>query len=375
MARLPYALLALSFWPSFFLVSSEVAMSASTRRSAFTLIELLVVIAIIAILIGLLLPAIQRVREAANRTVCQNNLKQIGIAVHNYQSGRGYLPTGMGPQNEGCMVYLLPYMEQDNIFQNIQFRPTLYPFYYSDPLNRPASTGTDTIPRPPTAYGCEGTIKNLICPSAPPPAITVTALLTVNYNMDTTLSVPQRDYNINGAVNSPNGHVFSSAPGRLTMGRSNYLAVGGEFRGQNPNRAGEEVYTKYRGLLYYNSKTSLGRVPDGTSTTLLYAEYAGGYIDWAGSGGIPSGWSGGSWSAGVNYLSFGLCPNSTNPNCPALTGQERGLSYGTFGSLHPNHLINVCYADGSVRQINPSIDFALLLALGGYQDNVLVSVD
>src|SRR5262245_35096511 len=115
------------------------------HRSGFTLIELLVVIAIIAILIGLLLPAIQKVREAANRTTCENNLKQLGIAAHNYQSAQNRLPPGMDTQHVGCVVYLLPYMEQDNQFALFSFAPS-YTFYYQNPLNRPPSTSTDVIP-------------------------------------------------------------------------------------------------------------------------------------------------------------------------------------------------------------------------------------
>src|SRR5262245_24967297 len=107
----------------------------SRPRNGFTLIELLVVIAIIAVLIGLLIPAVQKVREAASRITCANNLKQLGLACHNYDSAHGRLPPGyLGPipneryldpnsdriQNVGLLVYLLPYVEQDTLYRQLQ---------------------------------------------------------------------------------------------------------------------------------------------------------------------------------------------------------------------------------------------------------------
>src|SRR4249920_2104502 len=86
-------------------------------RRAFTLIELLVVIAIIAVLVALLLPAVQQAREAARRSQCSNNLKQMGLAIHNFENARQALPSSrLGPQHATWFVQILPYVEQTDLY-------------------------------------------------------------------------------------------------------------------------------------------------------------------------------------------------------------------------------------------------------------------
>ncbi len=207
------------------------------RRSAFTLIELLVVIAIIGILIALLLPAVQKIREAAARMSCSNNLKQLGLAAHNYQGVFNQLPPGANLNSVGCVELLLPYLEQDNLYNVFSFpnhgntavyvsTPNLN--WFSDPWDRPPSTGTDTLPpcpNPSGQWGCQGEVKILQCPSAPDPGQNVTALLDVEAG---TAGI---DFNgLRPAVPPNEGlFVFSSAPGRDVIGHSNYLGVGGYF--------------------------------------------------------------------------------------------------------------------------------------------------
>jgi prepilin-type N-terminal cleavage/methylation domain-containing protein/prepilin-type processing-associated H-X9-DG protein len=144
------------------------------NRAAFTLIELLVVIAIIAILIGLLLPAVQQVRQAAARLQCTNNLKQLSLALHTYHDANQAFPYGKGPSYPGSVVYarwsvhsqLLPYVEQDNLFKSIDFtRPPETPGMEGVINFMPAYQN----PNRENAVASRTGVSLFICPSDPAP--------------------------------------------------------------------------------------------------------------------------------------------------------------------------------------------------------------
>jgi prepilin-type N-terminal cleavage/methylation domain-containing protein/prepilin-type processing-associated H-X9-DG protein len=214
------------------------------NRSAFTLIELLVVIAIIAILIGLLLPAVQKVREAASRMTCENNLKQLGLAAHNYHDVNHQFPYGKGkdyrgsPLVPGVPVYprwselalLLPYIEQGNLYNSIDF---------NYPPETPGMGGVVNFmpayqnPQRQNAAPCRSAIKVYLCPSDPAPQ-------------------------------PPNW-----------PGQNNYYGNMGttymcDVSEQQPSTLDPTAYAD--GIFYYRSGVRMTDVTDGTSNTAMFSE-------------------------------------------------------------------------------------------------------
>jgi prepilin-type N-terminal cleavage/methylation domain-containing protein/prepilin-type processing-associated H-X9-DG protein len=353
-------------------------------RRGFTLIELLVVIAIIAVLIGLLLPAVQKVREAANRMSCTNNLKQLALAAHNYQDAYGLLPPGFDFQGVGPLVRLLPYLEQDSQFKLFSFRspapgqpqnpggnPPTFNFWFRDPLNRPPITNTPDIPRPPNRYGAEGNFKVFICPSAPPIDSSSTAIQFV------TGGTPDKDYN--GLFGDPGTFWFSGLPGNQILGRTNYLASAGDWR-LRPDRTSTSTpqnMVDCHGLFYYNSQQSLARVYDGTSNTIMFAECAGGRLN-VGDPNIGTQWTMNAWAYGIWHSAYGICPNPNSPPGQNCNNTPLGLGLSVFaaGSLHASNVCNMAFADGSVKGLNPrGIDALSLAYLVGTRDGMVQSTE
>jgi prepilin-type N-terminal cleavage/methylation domain-containing protein len=289
------------------------------RQSAFTLIELLVVIAIIAILIGLLLPAVQKVREAAARMSCTNNLKQIGLAMHNFEGAYNRLPNAGsdGPNITCCnatvrtgwtwMYHITPFIEQDNIFKE-----------------------------PNDALVEDNAIKTYYCPSRRQPIVYTT-------------NGGRCDYAGNGGRNmaeaGKNGMLvrqWSTLPASTTA---------------DPNLAP-------------NQKRSLTAVPDGLSNTLLVAEKQCHPTVLGTSGGDNERWNNSGWDQ--DHVRFGEAvpqPDSMHPTSASSTFWSV-----RFGGSHSGGF-TAAMGDGSVRFVRYGIDATNWMRICLVNDGQVINAD
>jgi prepilin-type N-terminal cleavage/methylation domain-containing protein/prepilin-type processing-associated H-X9-DG protein len=341
---------------------------SARSRSGFTLIELLVVIAIIAVLIALLLPAVQAAREAARRAQCVNNLKQIGLAIYNYESTAGTYPMGnitwSWLEDPACggtyyghtvMSYILPYLEHSAQYGAMNF-------------NRPYNSASQI-----TAFAAK--VASYICPS--------------------------------------DGEAITLAPNFIRTPQTSYAAVRGLRENIFYLRAPQDASTRCgandgEGLFGANISYSIASVTDGTSNTMMFGEtarfkeeestsshfsfwnvgtawngppWAGGTPAWAGDVRI----TGGAFvtprlnappvtNGGPACLNNVPAPHSLNWNLPPENPPCLNLGQWGFRSRHPGGA-NFAFGDGSVKFIKDSVNYLIYRSLGTRGNGEVVSAD
>lgn len=318
-----------------------------SRKSGFTLIELLVVIAIIAILVGLLLPAVQKVREAAARMSCSNNLKQIGLALHNYQSAEGAFPPGVNPLQFTAQALILPYIEQGNIYTQINLLVSA-----QDPSNAAVSAFR---------------IKTYICPSD---VITTmpAGMAGNNYfaNYGTTYTWFLDSTQANGVF------MFEATGQSITNildGTSQTVAFSEMSKGDFNNA----MYSKGdilspSGVPAPTSADQAFSICQNMSTSNLSNQWFSTGATWLSSY---------STSGAINstYTHVGL-PNTTNCGCDNCNvhGAGHNTTAWVANSYHMGG-VNVVLCDGSVRFVTNSISIATWRAVGTRNGGEVVGSD
>ncbi|HVW00620.1 MAG TPA: DUF1559 domain-containing protein [Planctomycetaceae bacterium] len=301
------------------------------RRRAFTLIELLVVIAIIAVLVALLLPAVQQAREAARRTQCRNNLKQLGLALHNYESSARVFPPGYIAASTAAKdttpgwawgAMILPYMDQGAIYSRLNFNLAV-----ADPTNAVATS---------TA------VNGFLCPSD--------LVQPVPFNL-------YSDPPTNSAV-------------VMQATASSYAAIAGDSNSVLGNAATKTTQS-FNGVFYVNSGTKIGDITDGTSMTILVGERAWAMVNgvWIGAPNTALPESGvrnpftphNSTTTGILVLA-----HTSNINNTASAGMDDSSSLHVGGA-------QFLFGDGSVHFLSNNVSSVVFKAYGTKAGNEAVS--
>jgi len=324
-------------------------MTRPCRRPAFTLIELLIVIAVISVLVALLLSAVERARESANRASCSSNLKMLGLAATNYDSMYGHLPPGyLGPspsdspfdvtsangfesltntQFSSGFVNLLPFLEADTVADAMVLNTNV------------AANDVTWVSRSQNWQASQTLLQIFRCPSDDPYSASNGPFVMEQFGLYTDPNGFFAEYYISLDYNSDP----TNQPAR-----SNYLGVGGYM-----GKTGDPGIDLYEGMFYNRSTVKLSQVSggDGTSNTLMYGEALGDTSmgprtychSWMGCGALPTAW--------------GL------PNPP---------QWYSFGSKHPGGIVQFCFGDGAVQQKTAGVDSDVFIKLSGWHDGAVV---
>jgi prepilin-type N-terminal cleavage/methylation domain-containing protein/prepilin-type processing-associated H-X9-DG protein len=319
------------------------------RSHGFTLIELLVVIAIIAILIGMLLPAVQKVREAAARSSCQNKLKQLALALHNYHDPNGKFPPGAQEdvlprptpatatyiRGTSWIVFILPYIEQEALYKQYRFD-----LPYNSVEN--GLVGANVVPA-------------LYCPAGPEPR----QYLDPNTNVTTNPSTHYYGVMGPGYPTNPTTLVYNGITFNYTVGNA----------GSNGAWSAHGMLSQYRdnpGSVSTFRLVKLTDVTDGLTNTLMLAEM---------SMTLPAGQTNQyrTWIRGNNGGS-GACKVVNYPINSTFYNGSNNFNAISFGSNHSGGC-NFALGDGSVRFISQSIDLALYMAMASINSGEVVALN
>ncbi len=339
----------------------------SPRRVAFTLIELLVVIAIIAILIALLVPAVQKVREAAARAQCQNNLKQIGLAFHNFHEVYKLLPPGT-PRDvgytypAGWATYILPYIEQNAMYGQVVMNQAF------------ATAGPWNVPPTPTPNWVK--LQNFVCPTYVCPSSPLPALI-------------ETDPGDNGSGNWQQAGNYVGIMGAVTSSNNPADPTGGtrwmDCSNATPDYCNFGGYLTSNGVVFPGSRVRLTDITDGTSNTIMVGEQS----DWGSDPGVSSAcgstpafdlrtqaaygtWAGAEFSSPPSQANKGYCGYSAVSevtlrwpiNMKQRQNYNDGMAYwgGWNKPIQSAHTsgANVLRGDGSVHFMVEGTDWNIL---------------